>query len=175
MIVINLFGEPCSGKTTGAAYIFSKLKMKGYNIELVTEYAKDLVWEKSSLINDQIYVFAEQQRRLKRLKDKVDIIITDSPLFLSIVYHEDINLYFDQLVLNVFEQYNNINFLIQNKKEYNPIGRIHTEEESEAIRNKIISSLDFFNIPYETIDGNEYAYDVILKKVEEKINDTDKS
>lgn len=46
-IVINLFGGPGSGKSTGAAYIFSQLKMKGINCELITEYAKDKTWEKN--------------------------------------------------------------------------------------------------------------------------------
>ena len=40
-LIINLFGAPGVGKSTGAAYIFSKLKMAGMNAELVTEFAKD--------------------------------------------------------------------------------------------------------------------------------------
>ena len=43
MLVVNLFGVPGAGKSTGAAYVFSKLKMKGINAELVTEFAKDIV------------------------------------------------------------------------------------------------------------------------------------
>ena len=34
MLVVNLFGAPGAGKSTGAAYIFSKLKMAGINAEL---------------------------------------------------------------------------------------------------------------------------------------------
>ena len=45
MLVVNLFGAPGAGKSTGAAYIFSQLKMAGINAELVTEFAKDKVWE----------------------------------------------------------------------------------------------------------------------------------
>ena len=45
MLVVNLFGAPGAGKSTGAAYIFSRLKMLGINAELVTEFAKDKVWE----------------------------------------------------------------------------------------------------------------------------------
>lgn len=45
-IVINLFGAPGAGKSVASAYIFSKLKMKNINCELVTEFAKDLTWEK---------------------------------------------------------------------------------------------------------------------------------
>ena len=40
-VVINLFGGPGCGKSTGAAYVFSKLKMLGVNAELTSEYAKD--------------------------------------------------------------------------------------------------------------------------------------
>lgn len=46
MLVVNLFGTPGAGKSTGAAYIFSELKMRGINAELVIEFAKDKVWEK---------------------------------------------------------------------------------------------------------------------------------
>lgn len=44
-LIVNLFGVPGAGKSTGAAYIFSRLKMLGINAELVTEFAKDKVWE----------------------------------------------------------------------------------------------------------------------------------
>ena len=42
-IVVNLFGAPGAGKSTGAAYIFALLKMAGIEAELVTEFAKDKV------------------------------------------------------------------------------------------------------------------------------------
>ena len=47
MIVVNLFGAPGAGKSTGAAYIFAMLKMAGINAELVTEFAKDKVYEET--------------------------------------------------------------------------------------------------------------------------------
>ena len=34
-IVVNLTGAPGAGKSTGAAYIFSELKQRGINCELV--------------------------------------------------------------------------------------------------------------------------------------------
>lgn len=39
-----MFGSPGSGKSTTAAGLFYKLKTSDYNVELVTEVAKDLVW-----------------------------------------------------------------------------------------------------------------------------------
>lgn len=60
MIVVNLFGTPGSGKSTGAAYIFSQLKMAGINAELVTEFAKDKVWENNEeVFKNQAYMFGK--------------------------------------------------------------------------------------------------------------------
>lgn len=45
MKVINLFGGPGIGKSTLAAGLFEHMKIAGFNVELVNEYAKDMVWE----------------------------------------------------------------------------------------------------------------------------------
>ena len=83
-IVLNFFGGPGTGKSTGAAYVFALLKMAGVNAELVTEAAKDLTWEEAfKNLRDQPYVFGKQAHRLFRCADMVDIIVTDSPIFLS--------------------------------------------------------------------------------------------
>jgi Ni2+-binding GTPase involved in maturation of urease and hydrogenase len=89
-IVINLFGPPGSGKSTGAAEVFAALKKLGVNAELVTEFAKDKAWEHNlKAVNNQAYVFGKQCYRMSRCADEVDVIITDSPLFLSIIYNKD--------------------------------------------------------------------------------------
>ena len=79
-LVVNLFGTPGVGKSTGAAYIFSELKMRGINAELVTEFAKDKVWENNDeVFKNQAYIFGKQSYKMSRCRDKVDVIITDSP------------------------------------------------------------------------------------------------
>ena len=61
MILVNLYGAPGAGKSSGAAYIFSKLKMAGVNAELVTEFAKDKVYEQSKKVfENQAYIFGKQ-------------------------------------------------------------------------------------------------------------------
>ena len=84
---INLFGGPGSGKSTLAAGIFSEMKRQGKSVELVTEFAKDLVWEnRQDTLAVQPYVSMKQFRNLFRLKGKVDYVVTDSPLLKDSVY-----------------------------------------------------------------------------------------
>jgi tRNA uridine 5-carbamoylmethylation protein Kti12 len=86
-LVVNLFGGPGCGKSTTSAGLFHDMKKKSLNVELVTEYAKELVWSDSiSAMSDQLYLLANQNRRLDRLVGKVDYVITDAPLLLSAYY-----------------------------------------------------------------------------------------
>lgn len=167
-LIINIFGGPGAGKSTGAAYVFSKLKMLGINVELVTEAAKDLTWEEAfNNLKDQIYVFGKQQHRIFRCADKVDVIITDSPIFLSTIYNNDYmigdSLY--HLVMDVIDKYDNYNVLLQRVKPYNPAGRTQTAEESDNISTKVEQALIDSNQEYELVNGDINGYEYIFRKV----------
>ena len=173
MLVVNLFAPPGAGKSTGAAYIFSKLKIAGINAELVTEFAKDKVWEENDeVFKNQAYIFGKQSFKMSRCRDKVDVIITDSPLLLSSLYNEDevLGEDFDKVVKNVFDSYTNLNFFIKRVKPYNPVGRRHSEEESNALVQPIIDLLDRNNIVYEEINGDIQGYDEIVNHVIEYLS-----
>lgn len=165
MLVVNLFGAPGAGKSTGAAYIYATLKMFGYNAELVTEFAKDKVWENNTIaLSNQPYVYGEQSYRMSRCKDKVDIIVTDSPLLLSIIYNKDDNIRdnFNRMVQSEFDSYNNLNFLLSRDKPYNLSGRLQSETESDSIHNNIVQMLKDLGIEYSNKIGNVSGYDSIL-------------
>jgi predicted ATPase len=84
---INIFGGPGVGKSTTTAALFSVMKMSGYNVELVTEVAKDFVWEdRATTLTIQPYITIKQFRNLIRLKGKVEYVITDAPILLGCVY-----------------------------------------------------------------------------------------
>jgi len=85
---ICLFGGPGSGKSTTAAWLFASLKMKHYNIELVQEYVKTWAIENRPPKSfDQVYLLAKQMRKEDIvLRNNVDLIVTDSPVFLSTCY-----------------------------------------------------------------------------------------
>ena len=170
MIVVNLFGVPGAGKSTGAAYIFSNLKMRGINAELVTEFAKDMVWENNTeVFKNQAYIFGTQSFRISRCQDKVDVIVTDCPLFLTAFYNKSpiLGKQFNDVVFNVFNSYNNVNFFIDRVKDYNPIGRLQTEKEAQALREPMLKMLKDYNVDFTTIDGTFKGYDLIVEQISE--------
>lgn len=169
-LVINLIGGPGSGKSTCASGIFYQLKKLGINCELALEFAKDKVWEESiKILDDQLYVFGKQYHKLFRLNGKVDVIITDSPLLISILYNKTPSEYFDKLVLEQYHTFNNLLFFINRAENYQTEGRLQTKEESEGLDNIIKEILQDNNIPYEEI-ACENAVEHIVNVVKTKLN-----
>lgn len=166
MVVVNLFGVPGAGKSTGAAYIFSQLKMLGINAELISEFAKDKVWEENKeVFKNQAYIFGKQSFRQSRCDGKVDVLITDSPLPLSILYNNDTRLTenFNLSVMDVFNSYTNLNFLINRVKPYNPIGRHQNEDESDALGGLIRKLLEERRITHTEVNGDKTGYNYIIE------------
>lgn len=164
--VVNLFAGAGAGKSTGAAYIFYKLKTNGINCELVTEFAKDKVWENNSKVfENQAYILGKQSFKISRLIGEVDIVITDSPLLLSVIYNNNPILgdVFNKTVLNMFNNYDNLNYFINRTKDYNPKGRLQTFEEAKEIDKNVLNLLHNYNISYKSIDGQEGGYDQIVE------------
>ena len=70
--IVNYFGAPNSGKSVQAALYFTKMKQKGYNCELVTEYVKEWAWEQRPITKyDQLFIVVNQMRRETILFNKV--------------------------------------------------------------------------------------------------------
>lgn len=167
-IVINLFGAPGAGKSTGAAHIFCSLKKAGVNAELVPEFAKDKTWEHNkTALGVQEYIFGKQSYRLARCRDQVDVIVTDSPLPLTIIYNKNKALgeAFNCAVLGVFDTYNNFNYYVNRVKPYNPAGRNQTEEESDALNEPIRKLLKDYDIQYTDINGDDEGYEYVVSQV----------
>lgn len=172
-IVVNLAGSPGAGKSTGAAKIFSELKMLGINCELVSEVAKDKTWEHNFIaLNCQEYIFGKQSYRLARCRNEVDVIVTDSPLPLSIIYTKDkaIREPLTKLAMAVYNSYDNINFFINRTKPYNPKGRNQTAEESNVLSSEIKELYHNLNIPYTEITGDNEGYQKAIALVITKLN-----
>jgi ABC-type amino acid transport substrate-binding protein len=160
--IANLWAGPGTGKSTTAADVFAEMKWQGFEVELVTEYAKDLVWEgHHNIFEDQFYISAQQNRRMERLVGKVDYIITDCPLMLCEVYM-DPGYPREMLpaMLAVFNRYDNFNVVLNRKKAYNPNGRNQDENGARVIDRSIREMLERNNIPVhlevDGVKGNKY-------------------
>jgi len=169
MKVVNLFGGPGTGKSTTAAGLFHLMKLQSMEVELVTEYAKDLVWaERDMMFTEQDYIFAKQNHRLRRLRGKVDWVVTDSSLILGHFYIPDDfpgREPFCQFVNEMYNSYDNVNIFLVRDKKYNPNGRNQTEDEAKAIDKMIMDYLNVNNIPFHTVLANKDAPATILETI----------
>lgn len=173
MILVNLYGAPGAGKSSGAAHIFSELKMRGINAELVTEFAKDKVYEQSKKVfENQAYIFGKQYFRITRCKDDVDVIITDSPLSLSMIYNNDpvLGESFNQMVRDVRNSFDDMNYFVFRVKKYNPKGRFQTEKQSDKLAKEIMDFMSKENISFCPIKGDRDGYDKVVEDVINKLN-----
>lgn len=155
MKVVNLFAGPGVGKSVMAADIFSVIKKNGGSAELAGEYAKDMVYEsRTNILTDQVYVLAKQNRRLHRLRDKVDWVISDSPLLLSPVYAAaDYYPHFNDLAFDIFNSYENINLFLERPADrvYQDVGRTQKAAEAIEFDAKIKDFLDEHWVPYKIV------------------------
>lgn len=168
MKVINLFGGPGTGKSTTAAGLFHIMKLRECNVELVTEYAKDLTWEKRhDVLGDQLYILAKQARRLTRLDGQVDFVVTDSPLLLGLIYQQDTYFpnTFAPFLLDVWNSFDNINFLLRRVKKYNPIGRNQTEEGAKEIDGDVERMLKMYRIGNMVLPADPNTPEEIFRNI----------
>lgn len=163
-IVINLYGGPGTGKTTTAKGVFTLLKLHGVNTEIADEYAKDLTWEKRWFtLQNQTYVTAKQEHRIYRLKD-VDVVITDSPINIGIVYTPGpYDPDFVKYVNKMYSKYNNINYFIKRVKPYMPKGRSQTVSEAKAFDVKIFELIK--EEPFKEVPGNHVGINIIANEI----------
>lgn len=169
-LIVNIAGGPCVGKSTIAAGVFYKLKINDFNCELITEYAKTKVYEENYLtLENQLYIFAKQYHDIFTIKNKVDIIVTDSPLILFLYYGQHMSDNFKGLVKEIVNSFNNINFLLNRNTKYNNTGRTQTLKEAIEIDKNLLNIFNNNNIPFDQIN-NKKAVTKITNKVIQLIN-----
>lgn len=174
--VVNLYGAPGAGKSTGAAYVFSKLKLDGVNCEYVPEFAKDKCWEDNKTVfaipENQFFIGANQLYRMTVLKDKVDVIITDSPLYLNAFYNtsDALGKEYETVMFRLSEMFDNMNFLIHRMKAYSNAGRIQTAVEADRMAADLVEFLGKRSIEYMDVTGDVEGYEALYKTVKQRLN-----
>ena len=150
--------------------ITAALKKEGYNAEYVQEYAKELVYEKDMEMLDgspeHLYeILKEQTRRMDRLYDQVDFIVTDSPVMLNTIYNKQLTPEYESLVNELQGEYINYSFFMERDvSNFEEEGRIHNLTESIEKDNEIKDMLQRNEIKYKTYNHenvNEIVNDAI--------------
>ena len=178
-VVINILGGAGVGKSTCAAALFAEMKQRGIHVELVQEWVKQWAWEERKIGEfDQLYIFAKQARREAQLYDKVDFIVTDSPVLLSAFYEF---IYTDNRIISqALPEYMTVarknrvqhfNFLLSRCKNYDPRGRYQTEKEAvaldESLRKWLVSNqYSFDNITSGDRDRPNKILEILAKEQE---------
>lgn len=177
-IVINGYGGPGAGKSTACLEITAALKKEGYNAEYVQEYAKELVYEKDMEMLDgspehQYEILKEQTRRMDRLYDQVDFIVSDSPVMLNIIYNKQLTPEYESLVNELQGEYINYSFFMErDASNFEEEGRIHNLTESIEKDNEIKDMLQKNEIKYKTYN-HENVNEIVNDAIDfyEKINE----
>jgi len=166
--VINLYGGPGTGKSTIAAYVFAKLKEAGVNCEYIQEFAKDKTWEENPMaLACQPYISGKQFWRLFRMRNQVQMVVTDSPILLALLYPGwGCNMHWENGLVEMFHGFSNINIFLKrntSKHPYNPKGRKQSEEQAREIDAKTRAMLDKHGISYHEIEVDDL--DQVWRKV----------
>ncbi len=174
--VINIFGGPGTGKSTLAAALFAKMKISGFSVELVSEYAKQMVFEDRGnvLKEDQLYIFAKQHRKLLVLRDTVDYVITDSPFIQGWVYlrqnpgsiYNEVE--FGSLIRSTFNSYPNLNIFLEKSDavKYKQMGRYQDEASAAGVGKSIYYDMKNIGLLINSLNaGDENNVDNIIKMI----------
>lgn len=172
--LINLFGGPGTGKSTIASGLTYELKKRNITCDTPYEFAKQMAWDNSfEAIKDQLYILGNQHRGVTRSYNKVDYIILDSPILLSLLYKSHYNegypakVYkdaFNQMVLDLHHSYDNVNIFLKRKdRMYNEKERFQSLQESIVIDDLCLKMLNDLNVDYHTLDTDDDVIKNILK------------
>jgi hypothetical protein len=169
---INLFAGPGSGKSTVQGILYGLLKRDHFSVEMVREYAKDLVYDgvdlKNSDLSTQVIIFAEQlQRELILKKGGIDIAIADSPLLLN-AFYSNAPFLMDLSIANSTADDINIWLHRYDEEHFESDGRCHNEKESKTIDKELQKFLKVANVKLIFLKGTSEEKATKIKEILEK-------
>lgn len=161
--VIELYGGPGCGKSTTAAGLFYLMKLKGHSVELVREYVKNWAWDGRKINTfDQPYLVGKQFHYESLLYNKVDYIVTDSPVWLCAMYeslYQKTNYCYSIIDAScrLAEKHGvtRSSFLLTRRKDYVAKGRYETLEQAKVVDAHIRGFLQGHSIDFSVIDNSD--------------------
>ncbi len=162
--VINLFGGSGLGKSTTAALIFGEMKLQGLHCELVREFVKEWAWAGRKINpGDQTTILENQAAREALYYNKLDYIITDSPLLLGPIYEK----YYsgaDPIAEKAFAALESarekgiihMNFVLKRNKPFDARGRYETAQQASEVDTLVEKYLVEHSVPFHTITADDH-------------------
>lgn len=176
-IRIGLVGAPSAGKSSAAADVFVHCKRSGVTVELVSEVAREEInkgWKIKS-IAEQVIINQKQREREDIIPDEIDVMITDSPAFLTYYYAlwnttsaSEENMIMPWLYsefLKDITRYDKIYYLNRVKPYVKDGTRVQSEEESDQIGTHLKTLLEMHHVEFEEIDGDTTAVEKIMEYI----------
>ncbi len=160
-LIINLYGAPGAGKSTGGAYIYSELKKRGIHTRMIwLEELEDELADGTQWLEGTACTAVQIIDNLTKLY-MPEVIINIYPLGQILIDDEDLaNNYYDY----IFDK-NAKNYLLLRVKSYIGDGRNHTEEESNDIGRKLRRHLDVIGLKHSAVGGHKEGYDCIIDDI----------
>lgn len=145
-LVVNIFGGPGCGKSTVASKIFSELKRRGVEAACPEEHAKLAIWSgRPWLLDEQVIMVGKTWETLTNLRERVSVIIVDSPILLCSVYAGDREPEpFHDLVLDLHRRSPRVNLMVVRPagEDYDPANRREDAQQARAIDGRIRGLLE---------------------------------
>jgi nicotinamide riboside kinase len=170
MYKIAVTGGSCSGKSAFAAGIFTLCKENNISVELVQEWIREEFnygWSVRDP-SDQFRVLNHQKHKEDIIPDAINVMVTDSPTFLSYFYIMDkIDIYDSHDIAVLTSMYHEFLKEINRYDEIILLERVHDfikdgtrfgeAKDSDLMFEKMKSIFDFHKVKYTLMNGDSNA------------------
>jgi thymidylate kinase len=179
--LISIMGPPCSGKSTLASEVHTRLKKMGLNSVFVGEAATDFIAEYGvpNSPQDQMIIYYKQLNREKMFLDSKDFIICDSSSLLNYFYFRGLfseNLsnkdiatinHIQKEILKNLSLWSHIFFVPPFETDTNDGIRFHDANQIDKLSRLIKSYLEIENINHKDLTSVklEDRVDFIIKSI----------
>ena len=178
---VNFWGNPGVGKSGLAGELYGRLSKAGVSVDLVKEYARELQYREALsrrlegwFETEQLVISAEQYRREVECEDRVQVIVSESPVLQGVVFAP---LHYRSELTSILRQltagWDSLDVLLNRnvRSDYNSMGRIQSSEESLALRPEIVSILENERPNYVSLDADvalERVYEMVMGRLSQE-------
>lgn len=138
---INFYAGPGVGKTVTAAALFVALSLQGVHAELVREYAKELTYKGTIHLVSQKEIFAEQYARQSLFHGHAQVVITDSPVPLTLIYGSEEDFHdAHEKIRELTGDWESLNFLLHRDLDsgYQTAGRYQNIDQAKSLHHDVV-------------------------------------